>query len=124
MTVETTLLFDREAAMDRVDQDIELLQELVEVFSEEYPGFLNSISEALQKQDAHKLERASHSIKSALGNLGAMKGFELARTLENMGRAGEIEGAAALVQQLQDTVTAFRSAFSEFIESQGQGGHR
>ena len=42
-----------------------------------------------------------HSMKGAVGNLGARKAFEYARQLEMMGKKGDLSNAEELVNQLE-----------------------
>ncbi|RMG43096.1 MAG: Hpt domain-containing protein [Candidatus Dadabacteria bacterium] len=101
-------VFDKEAALNRVDNDKELLQELIALFFEEYPAQIRRIETAIQNQDTKELEEAAHAIKSALGNIGAMRCYELAFSLEKSGKTAELSGVRESFDKLVQEVEGFR----------------
>ena len=109
----TERLYDREKALARAGGDAELLRELLEVFLEESPRWLDDIDAALGAGDVRKLQRGAHTVKGAVDNFGAPAAFAAALVLEQMARAGDIAGAPqasaalrALVEQLAAELTA------------------
>ena len=64
-------VFDRDAALERMDGDVELLKELVGLFLDECPQRMAEIREALTRRDATKLRQAAHTLKGSVGNFGA-----------------------------------------------------
>ncbi len=95
------LLMDREAAMERVGNDLELLQEVARLFLEEYPESLQRIRSAIERGSARDLERAAHALKGSVSNFGAKKVVQAALELEKLGRSGTVEGAERLYQALE-----------------------
>jgi HPt (histidine-containing phosphotransfer) domain-containing protein len=85
--LEAEEVIDRKALMVRMNNDIELLQELIEYFLQSYPSQLQEIEAAIANQDTETLRRIAHTLKSSLGNFCANKGYELAHELE----AGSME---------------------------------
>lgn len=100
-------VFDKEGALDRVEGDTELFFELVGVFLEEYPKTLAKLSEAVSNNDAKAVESEAHSVKSALGNVGAMTSHALAFELEKAGRNGELSSANELLAQLKEHIDLY-----------------
>jgi HPt (histidine-containing phosphotransfer) domain-containing protein len=88
------------AALERVEGDRDLLEELVRIFADECPGNLKEIRLALSGRDAHALRLLAHTVKGAAMNLGALKVSEAALALENQARAGDLENAAPLAENL------------------------
>jgi CheY-like chemotaxis protein len=78
--------FDRDAALERVDGDVELLKELAGLFLDECPQWMAEIREAITGREASKLQEAAHALKGSVGNFGAREAFEAARRLEGIGR--------------------------------------
>jgi HPt (histidine-containing phosphotransfer) domain-containing protein len=78
----SALIWDREAAMERVDDDLELFYEVVQVFAAELPGDLERLNQAVASNDYSRIEREAHRIKSGIGNLGGMQAHEAAHALE------------------------------------------
>ena len=64
-------------------------------------GLVENLHQAISHDDASAMQNAAHSLKSASGNLGAMKLSEICRELESMGRAGTTAGGASLLQVLE-----------------------
>jgi PAS domain S-box-containing protein len=101
---------DLKAALALAEGDRDLLAELMAVLLAECPGQLATLRRALQHGDAHQLERTAHSLKGALGVVGARGAYALAQQLEAKGRANQLEGALSLWQSL-DTELARLAAF-------------
>jgi two-component system, sensor histidine kinase and response regulator len=91
---------DLAAAMMVADGERELLQEMMEVLLAEYPAQLATLRTALHHGDARRLERTAHSLKGALGAVGATRAQGLAQQLEAKGRTDQLEGARSIWQQL------------------------
>ena len=82
------------------DGERELVQEMMEVLLAEYPAQLATLRTALHHGDARRLERTAHSLKGALGAVGATRAQGLAQQLEAKGRTDQLEGARSIWQQL------------------------
>ncbi len=110
-------IFDLERALISTDGDKELLGELFDLFKEQYPQLLNQIEQAVQAQDAEELRYAAHTLKSSLGNIGAMKAYELALTLETMGVNKDMESAGTAYESLKKEVEKFNKEVTHFKET-------
>jgi len=86
----SVLLSDRVLA--RVGGDRALLAEISRLFVDDAPIHLKRIREALDTGDAESLRRASHALKGAAANFEAAAVVEGARSLEEMGRVGDLSG--------------------------------
>src|SRR3954452_14567936 len=95
MMLETFVnpLVNREAALDRVGGDEELLAEIAQLFLEDYPRILIEIVTALNAGDAAALEHAAHSLKGSVSNFGAEPARLAAFELEKIGRSRDLSGA-------------------------------
>ena len=78
--------FDLAAALERVDGDVELMNELGELFLSECPQRMEEIRQAIIQRDGHRLEQRAHALKGSVGNFGAGEAFEAAGRLERDGR--------------------------------------
>ena len=94
-------VFDLNEALDRVDGDKVLLSEMAELFLESYPGYLLRIKEAVVQADLTALTQAAHALKGSVGNFTTREPFEVARTLEQLGRQGNIDLASQVVVKLE-----------------------
>jgi HPt (histidine-containing phosphotransfer) domain-containing protein len=72
-----------------------LLAEMVQLFLKESATHLANIESAVNSEDAEKIYATAHSFKGAVSNFAAPLATESATRLEQMGRSGNISGAAA-----------------------------
>ena len=110
------LVFDAKALLERVEGDQELLRELLALFFQEYPKLLEEISRAMDYRQAVQVERASHSLKSALLNLSAKRAAEAAYQVEQAGRKVEFQEVAAAIPRLREELTLLHHAMERFLE--------
>lgn len=107
-------VFDRNATLARVEGDIELLSEVVELFFDDYPGMLSEIRESIGRCDGKTLERAAHGLKGAVGNFSARYAFDAALRLEAMGRGGDFANADQACSELEKEITRLQRALAMF----------
>jgi CheY-like chemotaxis protein/HPt (histidine-containing phosphotransfer) domain-containing protein len=84
-----TNAFDIDAALDRVEGDRDLLEEIVRIFSDQCPKTMSEIDSAIRAADLPRLERAAHSLKGSASNLCATGVTQSAAELEASGRSGD-----------------------------------
>ena len=106
---------DLDIALARMDGDKELLEELLQIFLEDYPRLLDEIGSAIDRGDGKQLERAAHSLKGSVGNFGARITMEKSLQLENMGRTGQLEQAPATFDALVRSIDQLIPALSELL---------
>ena len=102
------LVLDRALALSRVGGDEELLREIAGLFLDDYPSLVDKIQEALAKQDAQGLERASHSLKGSVANFGAEPAYQAALELEKIGRSKDLGHAASAFLNLQRSLESLQ----------------
>jgi two-component system, sensor histidine kinase and response regulator len=103
-------IFDRDAALARVEGDGELLLEILEVFLDDSPRLLMRIREALRRKDLKMLEQAAHTLKGSTGNFCAPAAYEAASRLELIGREGKLEKAREAWVELEKAIQHLRPA--------------
>ena len=103
-------VFDLSEALDRVDGDKVLLSEMAELFLESYPEYLSRIKEAVIQADLTALTQAAHALKGSVGNFTTREPFEVARTLEQLGRQGNIDMASQVVVELEHVLAQLTPA--------------
>ncbi len=82
--------FDDHALMERVDGDVEFLEETIAMLDEDSPALLDEIHAAARSGDAAALIRPAHALKGMLANFCAEPAETAARELETMGREGRL----------------------------------
>jgi signal transduction histidine kinase/DNA-binding response OmpR family regulator len=75
-------------------------RELVDAYCEDTPRLIDALRQALTRQDAEAFRRAAHSIKSTSTSLGALRSAGLAKELEMMGKAGQLDTVEEEVEHL------------------------
>jgi len=110
-------LIDQEAHLERVAGDPEFLATMVDVFVADAPTRLDAIRVGLKQSDAHVVERAAHSLKGALATMAADQAAHEAYRLEQLGRSGTLDGAAAILQALEQQVAAVTTALHALVAS-------
>ena len=111
-TVPAEAVFDRDATLDRVDGNRELLQEIIGLFFDEMPGLLAAVQGTVTHRDAKALERAAHTLKGVVGNFGAKGAFDAALRLEMMGRGGDLTNVEETYAELATEVTRLKGALA------------
>ena len=94
------MVLDRELAMARVGGDAELLQELAQLFLEEYPRLMEELRAALEQGDAQLVERTAHGLKGSVANFGAKPAVDAAYQIEQLGRGGKLGPVAEVLRSL------------------------
>ncbi len=108
-------VFDRETALDRVNGEAELLDEVIELFLTDAPNRLAEVRTALEQGDPKRLQMAAHSLKGAAGYVGADRTSAQALKLENLGRRGELSQALDEYQLLEREIESLREAIAASI---------
>lgn len=72
------------------EEDPGLVVELIDLYLADAPERIREIQAALACDDFDLLERASHTLKSASANIGALQLSSLCAELESMGRSREV----------------------------------
>jgi two-component system, sensor histidine kinase and response regulator len=94
--------WDRKKALQFVGGDESLLRELAELFLQRHELLLENIQKAIRANNTEALHNAAHAYKGAVNHFSATKIREMAFTLENKGRDGDLAGVQSLFVQLQE----------------------
>ena len=102
--------FDHGAALDNVGGDIEVLREIIGMFFEECPGWLNQIRDGVARGDAAAVRHGAHTLKGAISTFGSTAARDLAQQLETMGQHQDLTGADEISLQLERAIHDLRPA--------------
>jgi len=109
-TNEEKMDVDANASIDQVmlkeyfpyeGEDARVLQDLIEEFFVDSDRRLAEIAAALKSGDADRVGKAAHAIKGASLTFGARLLAGLCKELELIGKSGKLEGAAAILAQIE-----------------------
>jgi CheY-like chemotaxis protein/HPt (histidine-containing phosphotransfer) domain-containing protein len=92
-TNATISSLDMMDALQRVEGDSELFEEMARIFVDECAKIMAEIRCALDAPDAHLLEQSAHRLKGSSSTLGAKLLAQSASELELMARAGDLRSA-------------------------------
>jgi PAS domain S-box-containing protein len=95
------MIFDKASFFSRLEGDELLGKEIIEMFLQEYPKLLEKVRHAAEQRNASDLERAAHALKGSVGDISAPQAYAAARTLEEAGRSGDLQGVDAAVEKLE-----------------------
>lgn len=97
----------------RMDGNLELLAELVEMFFNDYPHDLYKLNEALEKKDYKSLVYVIHGLKGELGNMGMTAAYKIACDLDKLFKENNLEEAPEMVRELIREVKTLELFFSQ-----------
>ncbi len=109
-------VIDEKELLDRIDGEKEFLQELVNIFKEEYPVALQEMSTALYAHDQARFKRAAHSLKGVLSNFSAKASAEAAHMCEFSGSNMTWDEARIRLATLEMEISKARAALESLAK--------
>jgi len=107
--------FDYAALWERVNRDMELLRDLVDLFAQQYPALLEGIETAIEQRSFADLQKVSHKLKGSLLQFSAQQAAPIAGKLEEMGRNKKLEGAGQALARLKAEIARLLPALESMI---------
>lgn len=101
-TDPATPTLDWDEALERVAGDAQTLNELVEIFLEQWPEVMDEIEQSVARKDQTTLRRAAHTLKGSALIFGAKPVASAADALSEMARQNQLQNAEDALRQLQD----------------------
>ena len=109
---DSFVALDTETLWDRVDGDVELLKEIIDIYFAEAPGLLTQMCQAVEQGACDDLSRVAHRFKGMVGNLAAEGAFRVAIRLESAARENELDAAKSCLRELEGQLQLLESALS------------
>jgi HPt (histidine-containing phosphotransfer) domain-containing protein len=110
----TRMALDRAAALTKVRNKPDLLRDLIRIFLEDGPGYLDAMKKSLSERDGAALARAGHTLKGSSAYLGAEVVHRLAARIETLGTEGKFEEAAAAVADMHREMGKLKTELVKF----------
>ncbi|MBF0619590.1 MAG: Hpt domain-containing protein [Candidatus Omnitrophica bacterium] len=111
-------IIDLKDAMERVQDDKELLLELFDIFVEDFVGKQKGLWEAFKKGDCSAFQMLSHGLKGATGNISAHQMHLNCIELDKMGKGCDLAPAEPklklLDQQFEELKVEIAKVKKEF----------
>ena len=107
-----TDIFDVEGLRARVEGDLELFEEMIELYLSSSPLLLTEIESAVASRDGEKINRAAHTLKGVLKNMCASTCADAAWELETIGKTGDLERAPKSLGTLKQEYQRLQSVLT------------
>jgi len=107
-------IVDCPAALVRLDDDVELFQDLLAFYFADSPRLLAQVDAAISAGNADGVHRAAHRLKASFANFDARLAVEAAARLETIGRQGTLEDAQKAAEQLHREAQRVTRLLREF----------
>ena len=101
--------FDRRAVLSRLDGDIELLGQLVEMFFQECPDYMSQIRSAIDDHDQDALRKSAHGLKGPVSTLSLTTALDAVLQLEGIGKSESMDGAQSVYDDLDREMERMKS---------------
>jgi hypothetical protein len=108
--------FDRDGLLERLTGDSALAHRVVSRFLDDMPRQLAALAEAVNGADPSRAHLIAHSIKGAADSAGGLRLTEVARSMEQLAKAGDLEGTRRLIPELAASLEGFRGEAEELGE--------
>jgi two-component system sensor histidine kinase/response regulator len=105
----------RDEILERMEGDVDLLDEIVQLFIEDCPHLLTQMKDSIETGDGAGLRLAAHAMKGSLSNFGSLHAGALACELETMGKNGELTGAAPAFESLVTALEHLQPAMENLV---------
>lgn len=104
------------AALERVEGDRALLEELLRLFLDECQGSIRQIRDVWTSCDARALGRLAHTLKGSAANVGADGVSEAAFALERLTRSGDLGDAVQRIADLEREIERIAPELDSFLK--------
>ncbi len=109
-------VFDKDEALEIIQDDEEFLKELAEMFIIDFPEQMSKIKEAVDSHNSEALGKSAHKLKGAVVNFGKRAAFETALKLEMMGKENRLDGTKDIYDILVKDAEQLVNALKEYVE--------
>jgi HPt (histidine-containing phosphotransfer) domain-containing protein len=104
------------ALLDSLGGDVDFLKELTDAYLDSTPGLLAAMRQAAAAGDGAGLQRAAHSLKTGSVNMGALTLAVLCKQLEDMGKAGVLDGVEHRIHTITATYEDVARALRDVVQ--------
>jgi two-component system, sensor histidine kinase and response regulator len=102
----------RDSIADVVGGNMELLARVRDAFARQTPELLAGIRDAIAHKDAEALAGHAHKLRGSMSYFPGERGADIARSVEQAARSGDVARAAGLLPDLERAVVELERALS------------
>jgi len=106
-------LLDLAEFKERVQDDIELLLELLDIYSNDFEEKRKIIEVAVQSKNFDQVKSIAHSLKGASGNISAKTMRECWLKLEEMGKTQNLASAPDMLKRVDEIYVDLSQRFAQ-----------
>lgn len=106
------VLYDRDALLERIGGDEDLIQVILQVFLEETPEIINALKLALDQDDIAGAKIQAHTLKGSCANVSAENLRALAYDIEKACREEDLAQAKTVFEQVPEAISALQSVMT------------
>ena len=88
--------------MERVENDRDLLNDLLEMFRDEFPRQRQLLEDAVKSEDMKQIYATGHTLKGILANLAMSRAARAAAEIEQAGKENNIVGIKTAIVALDE----------------------
>ena len=111
-----TDVFDIAALRARVEDDLDLLAEMIDLYLSSSPLLLTELESAVASSDGERVTLAAHTLKGVLGNMCASTCAEAALQLEMIGQTGDFAQADQSLATLKHEFKHLQAVLTEVAQ--------
>jgi len=108
--------FDPRVLLDEYGDEA-LVRDLAKLLVETVPVQVDAVRSAIDARDSAALRAAAHKLRGSIVSFGVPDTVDIARQLEAMGAAGDLDGADTLVPQLAADVQSLCTSAKAWLNS-------
>ncbi|RQD58779.1 MAG: PAS domain S-box protein [Desulfonatronovibrio sp. MSAO_Bac4] len=112
-----TSIFDQKAFMNRIIDDKDLAQELLNIFLESVPKKISFILEKSDTAHIEEINKTAHSIKGTSANIGCVHLSKIAAGIEMAARKNDLNEVKKLHSVLEESYKITKPEIEKFLES-------
>ena len=111
-------VFNAQVLLHRLDNDIDLIEELLSIFYNDLPAYIQKLKQALSRKDYKNAKQLAHTIKGSAVNIEALTIKNTADNIENKIENLNVEHANELINELEDEYEKFKIVTSSYFNLQ------
>ncbi|TYT74009.1 PAS domain S-box protein [Desulfobotulus mexicanus] len=118
------VVFDRNALLERLMQDRDLLRNVLELSLEVMPQRIGDLKSALDVKDMKNIHLQAHTLKGMAGNISALDFSELAGEMEIAAASGDLKAVEGKMEDLGSAYEKLRRVLEGFLKDQPDAGEK
>ena len=98
------------------EDDPDMLSDIIGLYFKGADDMLDTLQQAIAGKDAEAMRIAAHTLKSSSANMGARQLADLCREMEELGRAGSLDGSVDLLAGINREYQAVRAVLASELK--------